>query len=338
MIFLSFYSNAQLTELTPDAKMYYALYNQASDVLYIEKDTTKAIGLLEEAKTVYLNKIKFGFCSAIGRLKVLYLKTGKNKEAYDCMVLEIKQNSKGNDPKRMVPNKWLRNDIYINFRESKYWTMYQDNFDSLTKDATKDLNWSLIAEYKGIGVADQLGRGGDFPSLIELSEDSLYDFNRVKVAMFKDIDRKILVKQLEIIKDNGFLEYKDVGGKFSLNSMFLMHQFCACEKDSSKQWVYPYLDSLLLDKVYRGYYPPDMYAFHKDRSYTYLCQQDSLPQIYGHWVSNRSKEIIGELMDIENIDELRANIGLGSFYVYCKGKGIELPEGYVIPKRYMNLE
>jgi hypothetical protein len=39
-----------LTELTPEAKKYYDLYNEATGVIYIEKDTLKAIEILEEAK------------------------------------------------------------------------------------------------------------------------------------------------------------------------------------------------------------------------------------------------------------------------------------------------
>jgi hypothetical protein len=335
-VILPFCLKAQLTELTSDARLYYDLYNQATDILIIEKDTAKAIEVLEKSKAHYLENIKFGFCSSIGRLIGLYMAFENYEKTYDNMVLEIKQNSRGNDPKWMVPNKWMKVDRYKGFRTSDYWSLYQQNHDSLIRDATKNLNWQLIAEYKGLNLADQLGRSSkDLKELTKLSEDSSYNFWRMQRAMFVDIDNKIMDKYLQLLKENGFNEYKDVGGWISLDAMILMHQFSSCRKDTSEQWIYPYLDSLMLDRVYSGYYPPSSYAFNKDRSYTYLCQKDSLPQIYGHWSPLPSRKIKGGLKDVKNIDKLRSDIGLGSFYVHCIGLGIKVPEGYEIPQRYL---
>jgi hypothetical protein len=336
LLLFCFYSRAQLTKLTPDAKRYYVLYNEASDVLFIHKDTAKAIELLEEATTIYVNEIKYGFCSAIPKLKMLYLAQEDHRKAYDYLVLGITQNHMADDPKWMVPTKWSEKEMYSDFRKTIYWEKYKNGYDSIYKDATKYLNWQLIGDYKGLNIADQLGRSSkDLKELTKLSEDSSYNFWRMQRATFVDIDNKIMDMHLDLIKENGYLEYKDVGGWFSQDAMILMHQFKACETDSARQWIYPYLDSLMLDRVYRGYYPPSSYAFNKDRSYTYLCQKDSLPQIYGHWSTLPSRKIKGGLKDVKNIDKLRSDIGLGSFYVHCIGLGIKVPEGYEIPQRYL---
>jgi len=82
------------------------------------------------------------------------------------------------------------------------------------------------------------------------------------------------------------------------------------------------IDSLLLPQVEKGNIHPSQYARLVDRYRTWVTKQ---PQLYGEWLEDYR---IGEIHDIGNVDQRRAQIGLPPLSHFCKMKYLSAPKNY----------
>lgn len=327
-IIITFTLNSFGQVIQPKLRVYHNLKNTGADYLYYNRDTGKALQFYDSAFNYFVINFDSSFCELIPELYRLHASQGNSKKVYEYLRKSIQINHSNEKPEYFIP--FNKDDNYKVFRNSRYWQLFINEYDSLYKSATSMLNWELMSEYKSISQIDQIARQGQLAKTEQLCLDSSYDYDKIGWALMYDIDKINLLKVINLIKENGFLKYSETGGKIGVYNFVLFHSFSSCQRDTSLRWTYDFLDSLLFSNVLIGNYPPQLYAAFKDRSYAYSCNK---PQKYGNW-SGGSKKIINGLQDIENVDKLRYEIGLPSLCIQSLMDGFKLPEGYKIPNKY----
>jgi len=322
--------NSSGQSMHPQLKMYYNLKNSGDDAIYHDKDTANALVFYDLAFNLFTANFDSSFCDIVPDLIRFHGYQNNSEKVYKYIRYSIQVNHTNELPEYYMPSEWNKCKEYTSFRNSKYWQLFVKEHDSLYKAAVSGLDWKLIYDYITHDRLDHFVRQGELENTRKLSMDSGYNYNKIYFAVVHDIDRYNLLNLARYIKEGHFLNYEETGGRIGLSNMVLMHTFRSCMEDSSIAWTYKYIDSALLSKVFAGKYPAAMYAFHKDRSYSYLCRG---PQKYGLW-SGGTGQIINGLMDVKNVDAIRAEIGLPCLYIQSLKDGFKLPVGYEVPAKY----
>lgn len=322
----------QITQ--PKLRQYWDLNNMGDDYLYHFKDTTNALLFYDSAFNFFVTNFGSPFCGLPIDLIRLHAIKGNSKKVYAYIKHGILVNHFNDKPEYYTLETWGKQDKYNVFRNSEYWNLFVKEYDSLYRAATSMLNWELLSEYLSIAKIDQIVRRDELTRTKQLCIDSGYDNGKIGWALIGDFDKINLLKVINLIKENGFLEYSETGGKIGIYNFVLLHSFSSCNRDPSVKWAYDFLDSLILNNVLSGKYPPSLYAAFKDRSYAYSCE---VPQRYGNWsgqIRGGTREILYGLQDIENVDKLRYEIFLPPLYIQSLKDGFKLPDGYKIPNKY----
>lgn len=316
--------------MQPKLRLYYNLKNAGDDYLYHLKDTTNALLFYDSAFNYFVANFDSTFCELNQDLIKFHGTQGNSKKVYEYIKYGIMVNHFNDKPEYYTPTARRKLEEYKVFRNSEYWKLFIKEHDSLYRVAVSGLNWELLSEYLAIAKIDQIARQDELSRTKQLCIDSGYEYDKIAKVLMNDFDKINLLKVVNLIKENGFLNYSETGGKMGIYNNVLLHSFSSCFKDSSLVWTYKFIDSLLLNNVFLGRYPSSFYAFFKDRSYSYHCKG---PQKYGTW-SGGSKVIIYGLQDVENVDKLRFEIGLPPLYIQSLMDGFKLPKGYKIPEKY----
>ncbi len=95
---------------------------------------------------------------------------------------------------------------------------------------------------------------------------------------------------------------------------------------------YTFYDSILKMKVFSGECPPEAYALWVDRQKVYVLGEPK--QIYGYFNVSTNNYDFYPIIDIENVDKRRAEIGLCTLKEFAKINGIILPKDYIKKQTY----
>lgn len=220
--------------------------------------------------------------------------------------------------------------LYDGFIHSNYGKKYLSNFPKWIAENEKKYDLSKLRLLASIDASDQLVRNGTLrPIKKYIPNDSIYWAARFEII--HNVDSTNFIRFQNYCNQYGFPGRISLGGKDQYSSTFLIHVFKYI--DTSEVTVstfekkrFLFLDSLLKKQVLLGEYEPNDFAYCMD----YSLDADSVA-LYGiprYWYG---KEFINyPLLDPENVNKRRAEIGLMPIEIERKIKNLPLPPNYVV--------
>ncbi len=316
--FFNSYSNAQ--SIQHDYYVYYRLLNQA-EIKEFEGDTIDALNIYIKAfnnfkgfETDYIHPIK------------LALKLKKYKQAYYLL------------RQKAIHTGWYSSDDLFHkqhmdgFLKSKYGKCYNKNFKKWLVTNESTYNIKYLQFISAINESDQLVRDGKLRILKPyLSNDSIYGEVRSRVISY--IDSVNFLRFKKFTTYNGFPSRSQLGGK-ELSHTFIVHTFKYVNLDDFKveqfeKEKYIYLDSLLRKQIRLGEFQPSSFAYCID----YSLSADSMT-LFGYPIYFRGKDGIEfmnfPLIDPENVNKRRLEIGLMPIEIDRKIKNLPLPPNFIL--------
>jgi hypothetical protein len=146
--------------------------------------------------------------------------------------------------------------------------------------------------------------------------------NACKDSLIIIADKKVYSDFIIYLKENKYPTQREYG-MYSIYPHFLFLH------NTIYYGITDELKTIYLEQIKLGNYHPSQYARLVDRYKTWVLKE---PQIYGEWIQNYE---IGNIIDIDYVDERRNEIGLENLYEFCLKNGLKLPKGYVIPEKYL---
>jgi hypothetical protein len=192
---------------------------------------------------------------------------------------------------------------------------------SHTSDSIKTI---LINSFNYITEEDFFIPQNDVIELLNLLNNMFYadqfvrrlhlNNDECKDSILLKADKKNRDRLISLILENGFPSRKISGNQ---NIHFLLLH------------VSPYMEmvtieSILVPEISKGNYHPSQFARLVDRYRTWVLEE---PQIYGEWIG--ADRVIGDVEQLEKIDEIRSRIFLNTLYVYSRMNNYILPENYI---------
>lgn len=320
LLYALFYTLISYSQ-TSEIKTYWNIINQGYNELYLTKDTNLAVKHFDSAHFYFRQNFKNSACQLNQILYKLHAILKNDSMVFYYIKDDIFYNQTNSKPEFYDSSVWGSRIEYKSFRNSKYWGIFNLEYQDWYKNATKHYDVSFVSQFKAFYYLDQAIR----------SSNELRDLDSFFLVL-KITDAYNYKKFYNFSIENGFLDSTKYGSNIAHLNSILIHNFRNCYSDSSLLKISQWLDSALHHNVLIGRYPNELYAYYKDRSYAYFCSE---PQLYGTFFtydSNLRKNIIiNGLQDVENIDSIRASIGLSSLYIHSLKHNINLPDGYKIP-------
>lgn len=294
---------------------YYKLINDAEVELY-EKDTSSAIN-------TYLLAFKNFAGFEVDYYTPIELTLTQRKYKLTYWFIEQKVLNTG----WFALDQLFGKQLYDGFIHSAYGKKYLYNFPKWIAENEKNYNFNNLRLMASIDASDQLVRDGTLrPFKKYMHNDSVYRAARSEII--HNVDSTNFIRFQNYCQEYGFPGRKSLGGKDLYSSAFLIHVFKYADATASnfEKERFLFLDSMLKKQVLLGEYEPNDFAYCMD----YSLDADSVA-LYGiprYWYG---KEFINyPLLDPENVNKRRAEIGLMPIEIERKIKNLPLPPNYVV--------
>jgi len=300
-------------------KSYLEYYTLENEAVYF-----KSINQKEKALNFYLKAFsKFrGFENDYTIAINLALELGRNNLAFKL----LKQ--------KMLKTGWFSDELFVKEFEifiktnlGKKYLKYRDEWKKLNKKTIEPISYGLC---KQIDATDQLIRGGKIETYLKpIKNDSLIDLIYWNIFSKTDSLNFLLFKRNLIY--NGFPGINQTGGK-ELIGTFIIHVFKYKRdgkfKNEFDKENYYFLDSLLKIQVLNGNLSNNTFAY----SYDYSLTTDSIsyyayPRFFRNDLGKRVL-INYPVIDPENLNKRRAEIGLMTIEKQCQVYNSQLPPNY----------
>jgi len=296
---------------------YYKIINDAEVKLY-EKDTTAAIN-------TYLLAFKNFAGFEVDYYTPIELTLTQRKYKLTYWFIEQKVLNTG----WFALDQLFGKQLYDGFIHSSYGKKYLYNFPKWIAENEKNYNFNNLRLMASIDASDQLVRDGTLrPFKKYMHNDSVYRAARSEII--HNVDSTNFIRFQNYCQEYGFPGRKSLGGKDLYTSAFLIHVFKYADATASnfEKERFLFLDSMLKKQVLLGEYEPKAFAYCMD----YSLDADSVA-LYGIPRYLYGKEFINyPLLDPENVNKRRAEIGLMPIEIERKIKGLPLPPNYVNTK------
>jgi hypothetical protein len=297
---------------------YYKLINDAEVQLY-EKDTSSAIN-------TYLLAFKNFAGFEVDYYTPIELTLTQRKYKLTYWFIEQKVLNTG----WFALDQLFGKQLYDGFIHSTYGKKYLNNFPKWIAENEKKYDLSKLRLLASIDASDQLVRNGTLrPIKKYIPNDSIYWAARFEII--HNVDSTNFIRFQNYCQEYGFPGRISLGGKDQYSSTFLIHVFKYIDiseviVSTFEKKRFLFLDSLLKKQVLLGEYEPNDFAYCMD----YSLDADSVA-LYGiprYWYG---KEFINyPLLDPENVNKRRAEIGLMPIEIERKIKNLPLPPNYVV--------
>jgi hypothetical protein len=296
---------------------YYSLINQAEMLTFENKN--------EQALQKYLEAFKQydGFEEDYIKAVKLALKQTNAEITFNLL------------KEKALKTGWFTDELFDknridSFTQTKLGKLYLKNKENWFEQNEKSYDLSAYGLTKSIDALDQFVRSWYLESSKQnFKNDSLMENTYTNVLI--ETDNKNFKQFKQFVNKNGFPCRSKLGGKTMLNA-FIIHVFkysdildSNCSQFDKDKFYY--LDSLLKIQVINGEFEPSDYAY----CFDYSVSSDSVTYFAHPSFSRKNGKrfhINFPVIDPQNLNKRRAEIGLMSIEDQCKIYGVPLPPNY----------
>jgi hypothetical protein len=293
ILFATFFSHAQ-----NDYIKYFHKINDAKYTYLVDQDHKTSFDLFCNAFKHY----KPVFYDYIEAAEVALLTSNKDS----CMTW-IKEYFNNGSSKYMVEN----SPVFKKYFSSNDWELI-DDFHKKGKDYFfSRANLDLIEKLHYLYSAD-----------VYLGSEQVFENDSIKWVIRKQVFSNNLNNLVEIIKEDGYPGYSDIGYYSKYLKIFIIHARTDTKRDSLN---IEYLKEVMLFELKKGEVSPSTYSGLFD--IMVHVWEDNKIQTYGLWADTRTDKFY-PIEDIWRVDERRRSIGLNSLAEKAKIRGFTIPQEY----------
>ena len=317
LLLLSFESKAQEDK---NYLIYYGLINKAEMFEFEKKH--------EQALTKYMEAFDYAVGFETDFSKAIKITLGSNNHKLTYRFLKERALKTG----WFSPEELYDSLQFAQFLKTKFGKKFQQNKEKWFVQNEKSYDLYSYRMINQIDATDQFVREGYLRKYKEnFKNDSLYQIT--KWGVLEDLDNTNFIRFKTFVKNYGFPGRSKLGGKTGYTSAFFKHVFSFGEIYLKKASIFEtekfsYLDSLLKKQVLNGEMDNENFAY----CYDYTLSLDSICYyaIPRYEFDDEGKLVLANypVIDPENLNKRRAEIGLMSIEDQCKIYNAPLPPNY----------
>lgn len=324
VLFLPSFLNAQLT--------YYELVNKARYCVY-KNDYKQALVYYKELMKVKADE-NFIISSMLFKDPIYWaFAANDNKMAYKLILKKVDQDISCST--LVAANKYLGDSILNKLKPTKYYKKYQKHDFHKTEAQINRYSWRdvvLVSSIFKIDFIDGETRGFNYKKWGKNIDSA--ELSKMVIEYYRFRDSININSLFKLVRENN---NRNGFWNFQASMLNILHNIHHCNLSPNypkSVWYYDSFVYYFKPAVLKYWYPNTMYAFLIDNANSGYC--DSL-QVYGTKteIVNGVSIIRKGIIDIDNVDKRRAEIGLPTLYESSLYKKFILPNGYKIPEHFL---